>query len=105
VNQTLADIGSNNKPIIMVFNKIDAYSFVEKEKDDLTASTKENISLNNLMKTWMAKENMPCIFISAKNKENLPEFRLLLYNQIKGIHAQRFPFNDFLYNFDESENI
>ena len=97
VNQTLADIDSNNKHTIMVFNKIDAYSFVEKEEDDLMPSTKENISLDELMKTWMAKENHPCIFISAKNKVNLQEFRQLIYDEVKQVHAERFPYNDFLY--------
>ena len=97
VNQTLAEIGSNNKPMIMVFNKIDAYSFIPKEEDDLTPATKENISLDELMKTWMAKENQPCIFISAKEKQNFHELRRLIYDQIKSIHAARFPFNEFLY--------
>ncbi|MCK5857589.1 MAG: GTPase HflX [Bacteroidales bacterium] len=97
VNETLAEINSNDKPMIMVFNKIDAYTFVEKEEDDLTPATKENISLDEMMNTWMAKENMPCIFISAKLKENHHEFRQLIYDQIKKIHAERFPYNEFLY--------
>ncbi len=97
VNQTLAEIQSNDKPMIMVFNKIDAYTFVEKEEDDLTPATKENLSLDDLMNTWMAKENQPCIFISAKLKKNVPEFRKLIYDHIKKIHAKRFPYNDFLY--------
>ncbi len=97
VNQTLSEIGSNNKPMIMVFNKIDAYSFIPKEEDDLTPATKENISLDELMNTWMAKENQPCIFISAKEKQNFHELRRLIYDQIKSIHAARFPFNEFLY--------
>jgi len=97
VNQTLAEIESGDKHTIIVFNKIDAYSFVEKEEDDLTPSTKENVSLDELMKTWMAKENHPCIFISAKNKLNLQEFRQLIYDEVKQVHAERFPYNDFLY--------
>ena len=97
VNQTLSEIGSNNKPMIMVFNKIDAYNFIPKEEDDLTPATKENISLDELMNTWMAKENQPCIFISAKEKQNFHELRRLIYDQIKSIHAARFPFNEFLY--------
>ena len=101
VNSTLADIGSNDKPMIMVFNKIDAYSFVEKEEDDLTPLGKENISLEEMTNTWLAKENQPCIFISAKNKTNLHEFRQMLYNNIKTTHAQRFPFNDFLFEVEE----
>jgi len=97
VNETLAEIESSNKHTIMVFNKIDAYSFIEKEEDDLLPPTKENISLDELMKTWMAKENHPCIFISAKKKSNLQEFRQLIYDEVKQVHAERFPYNDFLY--------
>ena len=97
VNETLADIGSSNKHTIMVFNKIDAYTFVEKEEDDLMPKTKENTTLEELMNTWMAKENNPCIFISAKNKVNLQEFRQLIYDEVKEVHAERFPYNDFLY--------
>ncbi len=97
VKETLADIDCNDKPMIMVFNKIDAYSFVEKEEDDLTPVGPENISLEELMNTWMAKENYPCIFISAKKKENLQEFRELIYNEVKEAHAKRFPYDNFLY--------
>lgn len=102
VKQTLADLGCADKPTIMIFNKIDAYQHVVKDEDDLTPTSKENISLDELMKYWLAKDNMPCHFISAKTKKNLNEFRELLYNQIKDIHSQRFPFNDFLYD-DYSE--
>jgi len=101
VNSTLADIDSNDKPMIMVFNKIDAYSFVEKEEDDLTPLGKENLTLEEMMNTWLAKENQPCIFISAKKKTNLHKFRQLLYDNIKTTHAQRFPFNDFLFEVTE----
>jgi GTP-binding protein HflX len=97
VNETLADIDSSNKHTIMVFNKIDAYTFVEKEDDDLMPKTKENTTLDELMNTWMAKENNPCIFISAKKKHNLQEFRQLIYDEVKEVHAERFPYNDFLY--------
>ena len=97
VNETLADIGSSNKHTIMVFNKIDAYTFVEKEEDDLMPKTKENTTLEELMNTWMAKENNPCIFISAKKKINLQNFRQLIYDEVKQVHAERFPYNDFLY--------
>jgi len=97
VNQTLQEIGAGDKPTIMVFNKIDAYTWVEKEGDDLTPSTKENISLEDLKKTWMAKENHPAIFISAKTKQNWEEFKKLLYENIKEVHAIRYPYNDFLY--------
>ena len=97
VNKTLAEIGAGDKQTIMVFNKIDAYKWVEKEEDDLTPPTKENISLDELKKTWMAKENYPSIFISAKKKENWDEFKKLLYNTIKEVHAIRYPYNNFLY--------
>lgn len=97
VNQTLSEIGAADKKVIMVFNKVDAYSWVEKEEDDLTPSGRENISLSELKNTWMAKENNPCIFISAKTKENYHEFRQLLYDNIKEAHAIRYPYNNFLY--------
>jgi GTP-binding protein HflX len=85
----------------MVFNKIDAYSFVEKEEDDLTPLSKENLTLEEMMNTWLAKENQPCIFISAKNKTNLHQFRQMLYDNIKTTHAQRFPFNEFLFEVED----
>jgi GTP-binding protein HflX len=97
VNQTLAELKCAEKPVILVFNKIDAFSHVEKEEDDLTPSTKENISLDDLMNSWMAKNNNPCIFISAKNKTNIEALKEMLYAQVKEIHASRFPYNDFLY--------
>jgi len=97
VTQTLADIGAGDKKVIMVFNKVDAYSWIEKEEDDLEPSTKENVSLLDLKNSWMAKDNHPCIFISAKTKENYHEFRKLLYDNIKEVHAIRYPYNNFLY--------
>ena len=97
VTETLSEIGAGDKPVIMVFNKIDAYTWVEKEEDDLTPSTRENISLQEMENTWMAKENHPCIFISAKTKDNYQDFRKLLYNNIKDIHAVKYPYNNFLY--------
>jgi GTP-binding protein HflX len=97
VNETLSEIGAADKPVIMAFNKIDAYSFIEKEEDDLTPATRENISLEELKLSWMAKDNHPCIFLSAKTKENFQEFKDLLYKNIREIHAVRYPYNDFLY--------
>ncbi|RLD90940.1 MAG: GTPase HflX [Bacteroidetes bacterium] len=97
VSQTLSEIDAGDKPIIMVFNKVDAYNWVEKEEDDLTPATVENISLDELKNTWMAKDNHPCIFISAKTKDNYDPFKNLLYNHIKKVHAIRYPYNDFLY--------
>ncbi len=103
VNSTLSDIGANNKPTIIIFNKIDAYTFVEKQLDDLTPFTKENISLDDLRKSWMAKINTPCIFISAKKKLNIEELKELVYNEVKKIHVKRYPFNDFLYELYSEE--
>lgn len=103
VNKTLADIGSADKPMVIVFNKIDAYSFIEKDEDDLTPATKENRSLDDLMKTWMAKTS-DCMFISAKNRTNLDSFKEDIYKRVKDLHVQRFPYNDFLYpTYDEDE--
>ena len=97
VSETLVEIGAGDKMVIMVFNKVDAYRWIEKEDDDLEPLTKENISIKELKNTWMAKDNNPCIFISAKTKENYHEFRQLLYDNIKEIHAVKYPYNNFLY--------
>lgn len=104
VDQTLKEIGASDKKMIYVFNKIDAFSYTPKEEDDLTPSTKENISLEEWKKTWMAKSNDQAIFISAKQKENIEDFKKLLYNEVKKIHVQRFPYNDFLFNFYDEES-
>ena len=104
VEKTIADLGANGKPGMIVFNKIDAYTYVEKAEDDLTPKTKENISLNELMKTWMAKLNDNCIFISAREKINLEELKTVIYNKVRELHVQKYPYNDFLYQtYDESE--
>ena len=97
VNETLTEIGAGDKPVIMVFNKIDAYTYVVKDTDDLTPSTEENMTLEDLKNSWMARDNHPCIFMSARTKENFHAFRDLLYGNIKDIHAERYPYNDFLY--------
>ncbi len=97
VNQTLSDINAFNKKTIFVFNKIDAYSFVEKDEDDLSPYTKENLSLDELKNTWMAKNNTPSIFISAMKKLNLDELKEILYHEVKEIHRKRFPYDNFLY--------
>jgi len=97
VNQTLADIGASDKPMLMVFNKIDAFTFDKKDDDDLTPLTKENLSLEDLKKTWMRNLHSECIFISAANRENLDEFRKVLYDRIKELHLKRYPYNNFLY--------
>ncbi|NOR87220.1 MAG: GTPase HflX [Bacteroidales bacterium] len=97
VNKTLSEIGAGDKPIIMIFNKIDAYTFIEKEDDDLTPITRENHDLSYWENTWMHKDNMPAIFISAKEKTNIAETRQLLYDEVKKIHAVRYPYNSYLY--------
>lgn len=96
VNTTLREIDDREKPSILVFNKVDAYNHVPKEEDDLTPSTKMNISLEELKRTWMAN-NTPCIFISALEKTNFNEFRDVLYQEVLKVHVTRFPYNDFLY--------
>ncbi len=97
VNRTLADIGGGDKPVIILFNKIDAYTFIEKAADDLTPRTKENIPLAELMQTWMAKMDHNCLFISAREREHLEEMKEMMYAKVKELHVQRFPYNDFLY--------
>lgn len=97
VNQTLQEIKAGNKPIIVVFNKVDNYSWIEKEEDDLTPKEKYNISLEELKETWMAKLNNKTIFISAKTKVNVDQLRFMLYEEIKKLHIQIYPHNNFLY--------
>ncbi len=97
VRQTLAELGVLDKRVILVFNKTDAYTFVKKNEDDLTPLEKENLTLDDLMKTWMAKENMPCLFISATKKHNIEALKRLIYDEAKSIHAAKFPYNNFLY--------
>ena len=102
VDKTITDLGAGGKPTMIVFNKIDAYTYVEKAEDDLTPKTKENITLEELMKTWMAKMNDNCIFISARNRTNIEELRDLLYKKVRELHVQKYPYNDFLYqNYEE----
>ena len=88
---------ASDKEMIMVFNKIDNYSCVEKDPDDLTPRTKENITLDELKETWMAKMNDNCVFISAKERINIEELKNMLYEKAKQIHMERFPYNDFLF--------
>lgn len=108
VEQTLNEVINNNKsqiadiPRIVVFNKIDAFTYTPKDEDDLTPVKRENISLDELQRTWMAKLQDDCIFISAKNKENIDALKALMYERIKAIHIQRYPYNDFLFqNYEE----
>jgi GTPase len=97
VNQTLAEIGANNKPTILLFNKIDAFSFVLKDPDDLTPIAKENLSLDDLKKTWMNTSHNPTLFMSAVKKINLEEFKSILYEEVKNIHVKIYPYNNFLF--------
>ena len=97
VKQTLQDIGAGEKPVYLVFNKIDAYTYIKKDEDDLTPPTKENRSLDDLRESWFAKQNTPCIFISAQEKTNIEKFRRDLYGMVREIHCGRYPFNNFLY--------
>ena len=98
VNQTLAEVcGAAEKPMIMVFNKIDAFTYTPKAEDDLTPSTRENIPLEEFERTWMAKTAGNCVFISAKQKINIDALKAMLYEKAREIHAERFPYNDFLF--------
>ena len=98
VNSTLTEIEASDKPTIHVFNKIDAFSYVRKDDDDLSPREKENLSLEEWENSWMAKKATPSVFISARNKENIDEFKFIIYDEVKKIHVQRFPYNDFLYD-------
>ncbi len=97
VEKTLGELGCGDKPSMIVFNKIDAYTWIEKEEDDLTPPTKENITLDELMKTWMARLNDNCMFISAREKQNIDELREVMYKTVRELHVQKYPYNDFLY--------
>ncbi|MGE0077901.1 MAG: GTPase HflX [Bacteroidales bacterium] len=97
VNQTLQELKTGEKPTIVVFNKIDAYTWEEKADDDNSPRTDRNVSLNELKNSWMAKKDVHTIFISAKKKTNIPEFRQLLYKTVRDIHVGRYPYDNFLY--------
>lgn len=97
VDNTLKELGCSDKPSMIIFNKIDNYHWIEKEKDDLTPATKENIPLEELERTWMARLNDNCLFISAKTKCNIETFRKTLYLRVRELHVQKYPYNDFLY--------
>ena len=97
VNQTLADLGCADKPTVIVFNKMDAYSWTEKDADDLTPAGKENVSLDDLMNTWMSRVGDDCIFISARKKTNIEELKALLYKRVRELHVQKYPYNNFLF--------
>ncbi|MBO4499609.1 MAG: GTPase HflX [Bacteroidaceae bacterium] len=102
VEKTLGDLGCSEKPSMVVFNKLDAYTWVEKESDDLTPPTKENVSKEELMNTWMARLGTDCIFISATQRTNLDALRALLYDRVRELHVQKYPYNDFLYPIEDN---
>ncbi len=97
VNQTLKEIGAADKPTILIFNKIDAFTYTPKEEFDLTPETRHNLSLKDLKKTWMKNLNKNCIFISAQNKENIDELKKKVYDMVKEMHVKRYPYNNLLY--------
>ena len=97
VEKTLCDLDCSDKPCMIVFNKVDAYRWVEKDADDLTMPTKENVSLDDLKKTWMARRNDKCIFISAREKTNIEGLKKVLYDKVRELHVQKYPYNDFLF--------
>ena len=103
VNNTLADLGCSDKPQLLVFNKMDAYTWTEKDADDLTPATRENISFDELKHTWMAKMGDDCIFISARERQNIDELKELLYSRVRQLHVQKYPYNDFLFQHYEEE--
>ena len=97
VDKTLADLGAGEKPKIVLFNKTDAYTWVEKEADDLTPATRENITMEELQRTWMGRLNGECLFVSALKKTGIENMRKVLYDRVKQLHVQKYPYNDFLY--------
>lgn len=101
VEKTLADLGCADKPSMIIFNKIDAYTWNEKEEDDLTPIKKEEIPLDELKRTWMAKLQGDCLFISAREKVNIDEFREVIYRRVREMHVQKYPYNDFLWDMPE----
>ena len=103
VNNTLRDLGCAEKPQLLVFNKMDAYTWTEKDPDDLTPATRENVSLDELKHTWMAKMGDDCIFISARERQNIDELKELFYARVKQLHVQKYPYNDFLFEHYEQQ--
>ena len=101
VEKTLADLGCAEKPSMIIFNKVDAYTWVEKDEDDLTPATKENVSLDDLIHTWMTRLSGECLFISALEKTGYDTLRQVLYNKVREMHVQKYPYNDFLFEYYE----
>ncbi len=103
VNRTLTDLGCAEKPVLLVFNKTDAYTWTEKDPDDLTPPTRENVSLDALRRTWMARMGEGCIFISARERLGIDELKDLLYKRVRELHVQKYPYNDFLFQQYDDE--
>lgn len=104
VNRTLQEIGAQNIPTYVVFNKIDNYHYEPQDEFDMMPPTRANVSLDELKRSWIAKNNLPCIFISATEHVNIDEFRNLIYDKARAIHAERYPYNNFLFDTFEEEN-
>lgn len=104
VNKTLADLNCGGKPMMVVFNKVDAFTYVQKEEDDLTPKTRENISLDELKASWLSKLSDNCIFISARERTNIDDLKDIIYKRVCELHVQKYPYNDFLYQtYDEEQ--
>ena len=103
VEQTLAELGCAEKPSMIVFNKIDAYRWTPQDEDDLTEPTRENISLDELKQTWMARMDGDCLFVSAREKQNIDTLRTKLYERVRQLHVQKYPYNDFLYPLTDTD--
>ena len=104
VNKTLADLNCGDKPIMVIFNKVDAFTYVQKDEDDLTPKTRDNITLEELKESWMGKLADNCLFISAREKQNIDTLKDILYKKVCELHVQKYPYNDFLYQTYEEEN-
>lgn len=104
VNKTLADLNCGDKPMMVVFNKIDAFTYVQKEEDDLTPKTRENLSLDELKTSWLSKLADNCIFVSARERSNIDDLKDIIYKRVCELHVQKYPYNDFLYQtYDEEQ--
>jgi GTP-binding protein HflX len=104
VNKTLADIGAGGKPMMIIFNKVDAYRWTEKDADDLTPATRENVSLDDLIHTWMTRLGDDCLFISARERTGFDTLKQVLYNKVRELHVQKYPYNDFLFEHYEEDH-
>ena len=104
VEKTLADLKCGDKPMMVIFNKIDAFTYVQKDEDDLTPKTKENITLDELKETWMNRLADNCLFISAREKQNIENLKDIIYKKVCELHVQKYPYNDFLYQTYDEEN-